>query len=138
VSVEEAVLKAHEQAAATRGATLGVVDIDLEEKLVRATTIGNIRVAMFYGGGRVWSPCGTDAVLGHGRGSFHGRLDIRVEQHMLPPDVLLAVFSDGLQNQLRLPWQRNMDPEDLALQLFATYAVATDDATLLLFNTSPL
>ena len=133
-SLEDSVLRAHQSVAATRGATLGVVDIDLEAKLVRATTIGNIRVVLFYGPGRLWSPCGTDAVLGHGRGTFHGRLDIRVEQHPLPPDTLLALFSDGLQSQLRLPWQRPLEIEELALQLFSTYAVATDDATLLLVS----
>ena len=129
LTVEEAVLKAHESAAATRGATLGVVDLDLETKLMRATTVGNIRIVMFFGPGRLWSPCGTDAVLGHGRGSFHGRLDVRVEQNLLPSDGLLAMFSDGLQNQLRLPWQRAVDPEELGLQLFSAYGVATDDAT---------
>jgi hypothetical protein len=134
LSLEDAVLKAHEQAAPTRGATLGLVDLDLDEKVVRGTTVGNIRVALFFGSGRVWSPCGTDAVLGHGRGSFHGRLDVRVEQHVLPPDILLALFSDGLQSQLRLPWQRPQDSEDLALQLFATYGVVNDDATLMLFS----
>ena len=40
-----------------------MVDVDLEVKLVRATTIGNIRVVIFFGGTRLWSPCGTDAVL---------------------------------------------------------------------------
>lgn len=134
LSLEDAILKAHQSVATTRGATLGLVDVDLEAKLVRATTIGNIRVVMFFGPGRLWSPCGTDAVLGHGRGTFHGRLDIRVEQHPLPPDALLALFSDGLQSQLRLPWQRPPELEELALQLFSTYAVATDDATLLLVS----
>lgn len=133
LTLEDAVLKAHLSAAATRGATLGMVDIDLENRIVRATTIGNIRVVIFFGSGRLWSPCGTDAVLGHGRGTFHGRLDIRVEQHQLAPDPLFALFSDGLQSQLRLPWQRASDLEDLGLQLFSTYAVPTDDATLLLF-----
>lgn len=134
LSLEDAVMKAHLSAAATRGATLGMVDVDLEAKLVRATTIGNIRVVIFFGGSRLWSPCGTDAVLGHGRGTFHGRLDIRVEQHPLPSDALFALFSDGLQSQLRLPWQRSGDLEELGLQLFSTYAVPTDDATLLLLS----
>lgn len=134
LSLEDAVMKAHLSAASTRGATLGMVDVDLEAKVVRATTIGNIRVVLFFGGSRLWSPCGTDAVLGHGRGTFHGRLDIRVEQHPLPSDALFALFSDGLQSQLRLPWQRSSDLEELGLQLFSTYAVATDDATLLLLS----
>jgi hypothetical protein len=134
LSLEEAVLKAHESAASTRGATLGVVDLDFETKMVRATTVGNIRIVMFFGAGRLWSPCGTDAVLGHGRGTFHGRLEVRVEQHQLPGDALLALFSDGLQSQLRLPWQRAIEPEELALQLFSSYGVATDDATLLLLS----
>ena len=134
LTLEDAVLKAHLSAAATRGATLGMVDVDLEARVVRATTIGNIRVVLFFGGGRLWSPCGTDAVLGHGRGTFHGRLEVRVEQHPLPPDALFALFSDGLQSQLRLPWQRPGDLEELGLQLFSTYSVATDDATLLLLS----
>ena len=134
LTLEEVVLKGHESAAATRGATLGVVDLDLESRIVRATTVGNIRIVLFFGPGRLWSPCGTDAVLGHGRGSSHGRLDIRVEQHLFPSDGLLAMFSDGLQNQLRLPWQRPSEPEELGLQLFSAYGVATDDATLLLLG----
>ena len=134
MSLEDSILRAHQSVSATRGATLGMVDVDLDAKVVRATTIGNIRVVLFFGPGRLWSPCGTDAVLGHGRGTFHGRLDIRVEQHPLPPDALLALFSDGLQSQLRLPWQRPLELEELALQLFSTYAVATDDATLLLVS----
>lgn len=131
----EAVLRAHEQMASTRGATLGALDIDLSARVLRGTTVGNVRVMVFFGAGRVWSPCGTDAVLGHGRGSLHGRLDVRVEQHPFPPEAIVALFSDGLQNQLRLPWQRtSSDPEELATQLFGNYAVPTDDATLLLLT----
>jgi hypothetical protein len=133
-SLEEVVLRAHDHAASTRGATLGVVDIDLEDRSLRATTVGNIRIALFLGGGRIWSPCGTDAVLGHGRGSLHGKLEVRVEQHPLPSDAMLALFSDGLQSQLRLPWQRSVDPEELALQLFSNYGTASDDGTLMLLG----
>lgn len=133
LSLEEAVLAAHEQIATTRGATLGLAEVDLTTRIIRATTVGNVRVAMFFGTGRVWSPCGTDAVLGHGRGGSHGRLDIRVEQHPWQPDTILALFSDGLLNQLRLPWQRG-ELDELAAQLFHTFSIATDDATLLLMT----
>jgi hypothetical protein len=81
----------------------------------------------------VWSPCGTDAVLGHGRGGQHGRLEVRIEQHSWPEEATLALFSDGLLNQLRLPWQK-LPLDELAAQLFLTFAVPTDDATLLLVS----
>lgn len=134
LDVSEAVLIAHEQVASTRGATLGVVDIDLAARLIRATTVGNVRVVLFLAAGRSWLPCGTDAVLGHGRGTFHGKLDIRVEQHPLLPGSTLAMFSDGLVNQLRLPLQRTPEQEDLATQLFSSFSVSTDDASLLLLS----
>jgi serine/threonine protein phosphatase PrpC len=131
LDIQDAVLQAHERLAATRGATLGVIDLDLSSRTIRATTVGNVRVALFFSPGRVWSPCGTDAVLGHGRGGLHGRLEVRIEQHSWPEEAILALFSDGLSNQLRLPWQR-VALDDLAAQLFVTFSVATDDATLLL------
>jgi hypothetical protein len=43
------------------------------------------------------------------------------------------MFSDGLLNQLRLPWQRG-EHDELATQLFHTFSIATDDATLLLLS----
>lgn len=132
--LQDSVLTAHDLVATTRGATLGVADIDLAARNVRATTVGNVRVAMFFGGGRTWSPCGTDAVLGHGRGTLHGRLAVRVEQHPVPSDTIFALFSDGLQNQLRLPMQRTADLSEMALTLFATYSVPNDDATLMLVS----
>jgi hypothetical protein len=132
--LQDSVLAAHDLVAATRGATLGVADIDLAARSVRATTIGNVRVALFFGPGRTWSPCGTDAVLGHGRGTLHGRLAVRVEQHALPPDGIFALFSDGLQNQLRPPLQRVGELLEMGLLLFATYAVPNDDSTLLLVS----
>jgi hypothetical protein len=133
LDIEESVMRAHERLAATRGATLGLVDIDLVGRTIRGTTVGNVRVALFFGAGRVWSPCGTDAVLGHGRGGSSGRLTVRVEQHPYPSDSVLALFSDGLLNQLRMPWQRG-DLDDLVIQLFHTFSIANDDATLLLLG----
>lgn len=135
-SLEDAVLTAHEQAAATRGATLGIAELDLQTQSISATTVGNVRVGIYQNSGRVWSPCGTDAVLGHGRGSFHGKLDVRVEKYQFPPGAILLLFSDGLANQLRLPFQRPQTLEELAMALFATYAVGSDDATLLALSTS--
>lgn len=130
LDLADAVYSAHTQVAMTRGATLGVADIDLQSRMVRGTTVGNVRVVVFGNSGRTWSPCGTDAVLGHGRGN-QGRLDVRVEQQPLPDGGIVCLFSDGLANQLRLPWQR-VDLDDLAAQLFLSFAVPNDDATLLL------
>lgn len=130
MDVGEAVFAAHAHVAGTRGATLGVADIDLQTRTVRSTTVGNVRVIIFLGSGRLWSPCGSDAVLGHGRGS-QGQLEVRVEQHALPENGIVCLFSDGLASQLRLPWQR-VDLDDLAIQLFQTFSVPNDDATLLL------
>lgn len=132
LDVQESVLRAHDHLAATRGATLGLVDIDLANRTIKGTTIGNVRVALFLNN-RMWSPCGTDAILGHGRAGSQGRLEVRVEQHPYPPGSILALFSDGLLNQLRLPWQRS-DLEETAAQLFYTFSVANDDATLLLLG----
>ncbi len=133
LDIEESVLRAHEQVAATRGATMGLVDIDFSTQIIRGTTVGNVRVALFLPMGRTWSPCGTDAVLGHGRGGSHGRLEVRVEQYPFPQNAVLALFSDGLLNQLRLPWQHG-ELDETAVQLFHTFSVATDDATLLLLG----
>ena len=130
MDVSEAVFSAHYQVALTRGATLGVADIDLQNRMVRGTTVGNVRVVVFHGAGRTWSPCGSDAVLGHGRGN-QGRLDVRVEQHPLPEGATVCMFSDGLASQLRLPWQR-AEQDDLAAQLFMSFSLPNDDATLLL------
>lgn len=126
----DAVYSAHAQVAMTRGATLGVADIDLQSRIVRGTTVGNVRVMVFGSSGRSWSPCGTDAVLGHGRGN-HGRMDVRVEQQPLPDGAIVCLFSDGLASQLRLPWQR-VDLDDLAAQLFLSFSLPNDDATLLI------
>jgi hypothetical protein len=133
LGLQESLLRAHEHLAATRGATLGLVDIDLTTQILSGTTVGNVRVVLFFGAGRSWSPCGTDAVLGHGRGGLHGRLEVRIEQHPFPAGGILCLFSDGLVNQLRLPWQRG-DLDETAVQLFQTFSVATDDATLLLLG----
>ena len=132
LDIQEAVLRAHDLLGSTRGATLGVIDIDFTARIVKGTTVGNVRVALFFGS-RTWSPCGTDAVLGHGRGGSHGRLDVRVESHPYPDGSVLALFSDGLLNQLRLPWQRG-EIDDTACQLFHTFSIASDDATLLLLG----
>ncbi len=129
LDVSEAVYAAHAHVAGTRGATLGVADIDLQARTIRSTTVGNVRVVVFYGSGRLWSPCGTDAVLGHGRGNL-GHFEVRVEQHPLPENAIVCLFSDGLASQLRLPWQR-VEIDDLAIQLFQTFALPNDDATLL-------
>lgn len=134
--LEDAVLAAHENAASTRGATLGIAELDLKTQTVTATTVGNVRVGIFQNTGRLWSPCGVDAVLGHGRGSSHGKLDVRVEKSQLPPGGLLLLFSDGLGNHLRLPLTRPQSLEDLSAQLFASYVVPTDDASLLMVSNS--
>ena len=97
--------------------------------MVRGTTVGNVRVALFFAPRSTWSPCGTDAVLGYGRGGV-GRLDVRVEEHPLPPDGVVCLFSDGLQSQLRPPLAR-AELDDLAIQLFHTFVVPRDDATLI-------
>lgn len=130
-----AVLRAHERTAETRGATLGLLEIDLATRMVHGTTVGNVRVVLFFGGHRSWSPCGTDAVLGHGRGGQHGRLDVRIESHSLPADGMLALFSDGLSNQLRPAWARPLGEQtEQALQLFSDFSGTNDDATLLVFS----
>lgn len=129
LDVADAVRNAHDQMAGTRGASLGIADIDLQTRMVRGTTVGNVRVALFFAPRSTWSPCGTDAVLGYGRGGV-GRLDVRVEQHPLPPDGVVCLFSDGLQSQLRPPLAR-AELDDLAIQLFHTFVVPRDDATLI-------
>ncbi len=60
---------------------------------------------------------------------------VRIESHALPADAMLALFSDGLSNQLRPAWARPLgDQAEQALQLFGDFSGTTDDATLLLFS----
>ncbi len=134
--LEDAVLSAHENTASTRGATLGIAELDLKTQTVTATTVGNVRVGIYQNTGRLWSPCGVDAVLGHGRGSSNGRLDVRIEKSQMPPGSLLLLFSDGLGSQLRLPLTRPQTLEELSAQLFASYVVPTDDASLVMVSNS--
>ena len=114
-SLEEAVLVAHENTAATRGSTLGIAELDLKTQTVTATTIGNVRVGIYQNTGRVWSPCGTTRCTWPRSWQFPiGKLEIRVEKFQLPPGGLLILFSDGLSNQLRLPLSRPQALEELS------------------------
>ncbi|HMU38411.1 MAG TPA: SpoIIE family protein phosphatase [Pseudomonadota bacterium] len=137
-TLEDAVLIAHDNTATTRGATLGVAWLDLQKRAVSATTVGNVRLGIYRQTGRLWSPCGTDAVLGHGREGSVGKITVRVETNPLPDGALLLLFSDGLASQLRLPHVRFHSIEELGLHLFAAYSIPTDDASLFLLANSRL
>lgn len=130
-SLMDAVLSAHHAIGGTRGCTLGMVDVDLHNHTLQALTVGNVRVMMFSGGGKCWTPCGIDAILGHGRGGNGGPLDPRIESTPVPSDAILCLFSDGLSSQLRLPLQFK-SVTNLPRTLFANHVTPNDDATLLM------
>lgn len=132
--LQDSVLTAHSHLASTRGTTLGIAKLDLPSKTVSATTVGNVRLGLYRNYSRVWSPCGCDAVLGHGKGGSSSRLDIRIESSPIPDGTLLLMFSDGINSQLRLPVVAKISLEELSLDLFTRHQVPSDDASLLIVS----
>lgn len=134
-AVPQAISRAHEMLAATRGAALAIMDIDLEKGMLTAASIGNVRATMIAEGGARWSPVGVDAIAGHGRPGSGGKLSPRIETTLWTPGNALVLFTDGISSRLTFPTQLGAlkaDPMAAALALFQAHAGVTDDATLIL------
>jgi anti-sigma regulatory factor (Ser/Thr protein kinase) len=133
--VAQAIARAHEMLAATRGAALSLVDLDLAKGLLSVASIGNVRASMISEGGTRWSPVGIDSIAGHGRPGSGGQLNPRIETARWTHGNALILFTDGISSRLAFPQQLTMvraDPMVAALSLFQAHAGMTDDATLIL------
>lgn len=134
-SVEQALERAHQAMAQTRGAAATVVEVDFASALVRASGVGNVRAVVQDERGRHWSAATVDGILGFGRAGGGGQIRLRVEETSWPPESVIALFSDGVSSRLELPATAAMvrgDPVRVALGLFAQHAQLNDDATLVL------
>ncbi|MEP6753220.1 MAG: SpoIIE family protein phosphatase [Candidatus Dormiibacterota bacterium] len=111
----------------TRGATVGVADVDTRSHVVTFGGIGNIAAAVFSEGGarRLVSLNGTVGREPVSYQQFHAEWD---------PGATLILHSDGLMTQWRLDYLPGLaakDPSLIAAVLFRDFARELDDVTVL-------
>jgi anti-sigma regulatory factor (Ser/Thr protein kinase) len=117
----------------TRGATVGVADVDARARRVTYGGIGNIAAAVF-------SPAGARRLVS--LNGTVGREPVSYQQYQAEwdPGATLILHSDGLMTQWRLdylPGLATKDPSLIAAVLFRDFARELDDVTVLVARESP-
>lgn len=115
--------------AGTRGVAMGIAVMDLPDGRLSYSAIGNTR-GMVYGKKNTWLN-GDYGIVGAG----YRRL--APEDHVVDPDALVVLWTDGIPEALDLSGcgpDILADPQLLAEHLVADRALGTDDAAVLVFR----
>ena len=117
---------AHAALRSTRGAVMGIAEIDLSQKSVRYAGIGNISGAIVSDAG-IRHVVSTNGTVGH---------DVRKVQEFVypfPTDAVLVLHTDGLTSHWNLsnyPGLLRKPPGLIAGILYRDYQRGTDDVTV--------
>jgi anti-sigma regulatory factor (Ser/Thr protein kinase) len=117
---------------ATRGAAVGVAEIDLTRGVMAFAGIGNI-VTIVLTGGSSRNAVSLGGIVGHERGT------VRQFEYPWPEGAILVMHSDGLQSQWRLdayPGLAQSHPALLAGLLYRDHTRGRDDLTVLAIRES--
>ena len=117
----------HKQLKETRGAAMSLCRIDLKDRVMTHTGIGNVQT-------RIWSSEPTPSPF-----CMNGTLGItieavRVDDYPLPQYCVIIMFSDGVSGHFSPGSLRgflSLKPQSLARQILDNHAKDNDDATII-------
>jgi anti-sigma regulatory factor (Ser/Thr protein kinase) len=117
---------AHAAARGTRGAAVGVAEIDRTKQVVRFAGVGNIA-------GVIWTTTGSRSMASHN--GIVGHEVRRIQEFTYPwsADALVVLHSDGLQTRWRLdayPGLTRRHPSLIAGVLYRDFTRGRDDVTI--------
>ena len=127
LGVEEILGQVHLALKRTRGAAVGVAEIDSGRQTLTFAGVGNV-------GGRVFSGEGAHHLVAHNGTAGRTAGTIRGLSHPWPADGLLVLHSDGLVSHWSLdayPGLRSHDPSLVAGVLYRDFSRGDDDASVL-------
>jgi anti-sigma regulatory factor (Ser/Thr protein kinase) len=116
----------------TRGAAVGVAEVDLGRRVVRFAGLGNIA-------GTILSAGGFRSVVSHNGIAGHEARRIQEFSYPFPDDGLLVLHSDGLKSQWSLhgyPGLGERDPALIAGILYRDFNRGRDDVTVVVARAS--
>ncbi len=120
----------HAAARGTRGAAVGVAEIDQARQVVRFAGVGNIA-------GVIWTTTGSRSMASHN--GIVGHNVRRIQEFTCPwsADALVVLHSDGLQTRWRLdayPGLTGRHPSLIAGVLYRDFSRGRDDVTIIVIS----
>jgi len=130
---EELLAVAHTAAQGTRGAAVGIAEIDVATQRLRFAGVGNIA-------GVVWTATGSRGLASHNGIVGHDMRRIQAFTSPWSPDAVVVLHSDGLQTRWRLdayPGLARRHPGLMAGVLYRDFTRERDDVTVLAVAATP-
>jgi anti-sigma regulatory factor (Ser/Thr protein kinase) len=124
---EELLAAAHAAAQGTRGAAVGLAEIDMATQVVRFAGVGNIA-------GVVWTATESRGLASHNGIVGHDMRRRQMFTYPWAPDAVVVLHSDGLQTRWRLgayPGLARRHPSLIAGVLYRDFTRGRDDVTVL-------
>jgi len=124
---EELLAVAHRAAQGTRGAAVGLAEINTATQTLRFAGVGNIA-------GMVWTATGSRGLASHNGIVGHDMRRRQMFTYPWAPDVVVVLHSDGLQTRWRLdayPGLARRHPSLIAGVLYRDFTRGRDDVTVL-------
>jgi hypothetical protein len=124
---------AHTAAQGTRGAAVGVAEIDTVTQAVRFAGVGNIA-------GMVWTATGSHGLASHNGIVGHEMRRRQMFTYPWGPGAVVVLHSDGLQTRWRLeayPGLARRHPSLIAGVLYRDFTRGRDDVTVLVVTVPP-
>jgi len=124
---------AHRAAQGTRGAAVGLVEIDTATQLLRFAGVGNIA-------GVVWTATGSRGLASHNGIVGHTMRRRQAFTSPWSPEAVVVLHSDGLQTRWRLdsyPGLARRQPSLIAGVLYRDFTRGRDDVTVLVVAAPP-
>lgn len=123
----EALDETHGALRPTRGAAIGVADVDLVERTIEWVGVGNVAGVVVVGARRAQSTVSLGGIVGHNVRKIHPY------RYALPAEACLVLCSDGLATSWSLekyPGLPLRHPALVAAILFRDFTRARDDVTV--------
>lgn len=129
-SPERIVHRLHSALRSTRGAVVGIAEIDLDRRKIRYCGVGNIC-------GTILAPAKSQSLVSHNGTVGHVIARTLELEYDFPPRSILVLHSDGLSSQWNLDKYaglRNRHPGLIAGVLYRDFSRGRDDASVLAFR----
>jgi anti-sigma regulatory factor (Ser/Thr protein kinase) len=130
---EELLAAAHVAAQGTRGAAVGLAEIDTVTQVMRFAGVGNIA-------GVVWTATGSRGLVSHNGIVGHDMRRRQAFTYPWSPDAVVVLHSDGLQTRWRLdayPGLARRHPSLIAGVLYRDFTRGRGDVTVLVVAAAP-